>query len=82
MPESEVSSDPRQSVKNKNNVGARLSNVIAAVARLDMFGPPLRSAKTPTKCRLKDCQRTTTHNGGYCSAYHCKLDRERIRQLP
>ena len=31
----------------------------------------------PTKCLLKDCTALTTHNGGYCSAKHCKLDRER-----
>jgi len=26
--------------------------------------------KMPRKCRLKDCQRTTTHNGGFCCAEH------------
>ena len=31
----------------------------------------------PTKCLLPHCAVLTTHNGGYCSAEHCKLDRER-----
>jgi hypothetical protein len=33
--------------------------------------------KQAVKCGLNDCARTTTHNGGYCCAAHCKLDRER-----
>lgn len=36
-----------------------------------------REYMRPNKCRLKDCQRMTAHNGGYCSAEHCKLDREK-----
>ncbi len=46
-----------------------------------IIGPtvrPLRDEKQPRKCGLKDCHHTTTHNGGYCCAAHCKLDRERI----
>ncbi len=27
------------------------------------------------KCLLKDCARMTQHNGGYCSAEHCRKDR-------
>lgn len=33
--------------------------------------------KPGRKCRLPDCQKTTTHNGGYCCAEHCKLHRKR-----
>jgi hypothetical protein len=59
--------------------------VAAAIIGMDGFRP--RKEKQPRKCILKDCQRMTTHNGGYCSAEHCKLDRERKRsnapdQLP
>ena len=56
-----------------------LATMIAAAAIIGMTGRPLRDEKKPGKCGLKDCQRTTTHNGGYCSAAHCKLDRERNR---
>ena len=36
---------------------------------------PSPSIKKRQKCLLKDCNKTTTHNGGYCCAEHCKLDR-------
>lgn len=29
------------------------------------------------KCLLKDCQKMTQHNGGYCCAEHCKKDRKK-----
>ena len=45
-----------------------------------VFGNP-SSKKQPRKCLLKDCTRETTHNGGYCSAAHCRLDRERRKVL-
>jgi hypothetical protein len=53
--------------------------MLAAAAIIGMTGRPLREEKKPRKCGLKDCQRPTTHNGGYCCAEHCKLDRERNR---
>lgn len=56
-----------------------LATMLAAAAIIGMTGRPLRDEKQPRKCRLKDCHRTTTHNGGYCCAAHCKLDRERDR---
>ena len=47
-------------------------------AALDgLFSIPEPKKKQAVKCGLRDCARTTTHNGGYCSAAHCKLDRER-----
>jgi len=36
--------------------------------------------KPERKCRLKDCTRMTTHNGGYCCAKHCTLDRKKRKQ--
>ncbi len=39
-----------------------------------------REYKRPKKCRLKDCQEVTTHNGGYCSAEHCAMDRKLRRK--
>lgn len=33
----------------------------------------------PRRCALPDCQRTTTHNGGYCSAEHCRLHRQKLK---
>lgn len=36
--------------------------------------------KLPKKCLLPDCQRTTTHNGGYCSADHCRLHRQKMKK--
>ncbi len=44
------------------------------------FGLPsfLRSGKKreARKCKLPGCDKTTTHNGGYCCAEHCKQHRE------
>ena len=40
---------------------------------------------TPTKdepkivCSLPDCNKTTSHNGGYCCAEHCIEHREQIK---
>jgi hypothetical protein len=34
--------------------------------------------KVAKKCLLPGCEKTTTHNGGYCCADHC---RERTAQL-
>jgi len=56
-----------------------LATMLAAAVITYMTCRPPRDEKTPRKCLLKDCQRTTTHNGGYCSAAHCKLDRERSK---
>lgn len=56
-----------------------LPTMYAASAILGMTGRPLRDEKPARKCLLKDCQRMTEHNGGYCCADHCKLDRERKR---
>lgn len=44
-----------------------------------IFGTSRPSVKQKVKCGLKDCNRTTTHNGGYCCAKHCQLDRQRKR---
>lgn len=43
------------------------------------FDPSVRS-KARKKCLLPECQQTTSHNGGYCSAAHCKLHREQMKQ--
>lgn len=40
---------------------------------------PSPEVKPERKCRLKDCQRMTKHNGGYCCAKHHKLDKEKIK---
>lgn len=55
------------------------NSLAAAIIAGSMFGTGgiLNSYKTSRKCLLKDCQVFTRHNGGYCCAYHCKLDRER-----
>lgn len=55
-----------------------LITIIAALASVGVTFRP-EEPKKPRKCRLRDCQRMTTHNGGYCSAAHCKQDRERNR---
>lgn len=41
------------------------------------YFPPNPQPKPGRKCRLPDCKETTTHNGGYCCAEHCKLHRQR-----
>lgn len=46
-----------------------------AIAGIDILPAP--KLKKQQKCLLKDCNKTTTHNGGYCCAEHCKLDRSR-----
>lgn len=57
--------------------GIELLSALGILARM----PHLRrSVKPATKCRLPDCTRTTTHNGGYCSAAHCKLHRQRLKE--
>ena len=56
-----------------------LATMLAAAAVLGITGMPLGGEKKKEKkCLLKDCQRTTTHNGGYCCAEHCKLDRIKV----
>lgn len=67
-----------------------LSSALLAVSELALFrgttttyGPILTTRrepkpKTPTRCGLPGCSHTTTHNGGYCCADHCRLhQRER-----
>jgi hypothetical protein len=49
--------------------------IAGMMGMFESFSPPEK--KKARKCGLKDCQNQTTHNGGYCSAKHCKLDRER-----
>ncbi len=34
--------------------------------------------KEGKKCLLPDCDKLTKHNGGYCSAKHCKLHRVKM----
>ena len=43
--------------------------------------PPRRDPppKTPQRCALPGCNHTTTHNGGYCCADHCRLHRRELR---
>jgi hypothetical protein len=38
--------------------------------------PPERTAH---RCGLPGCEATTTHNGGYCCADHCREHRQRQR---
>jgi len=57
------------------------ATLLALTAIVGMTGCLPRNGKRHQKCGLKDCQRTTTHNGGYCCAAHCKLDRERRRAM-
>lgn len=60
-----------------------LAGLALAMGRLPTLSPytslPLAfgGSKQPKKCLLKDCQATTTHNGGYCCADHCKKDRKK-----
>lgn len=35
--------------------------------------------KKPKKCSLPGCEKETYHNGGYCSAQHCKEHRELLK---
>jgi hypothetical protein len=53
-----------------------LPMLAGALAMLGGLGLP-DQPKQSRKCLLKDCQRSTTHNGGYCCADHCRKDRER-----
>jgi len=35
------------------------------------------TATKQKKCLRKECNNTTTHNGGYCSAECCKQDKQK-----
>lgn len=43
----------------------------------EFLRPRFLKGKIKTQCLLKGCEAMTSHNGGYCCARHCKLDRER-----
>ena len=50
------------------------------LSRYDSFGnSSLKSKqeKPMKKCLRKDCDNLTSHNGGYCSAECCKIDRNK-----
>lgn len=47
----------------------------------DFLHPRFPKAKIKTQCLLKGCEEMTSHNGGYCCARHCKLDRERRKAI-
>ena len=64
-------------VKTRN-----LAGIIAAAALLGSLPSRTGDTKPIRKCRLKDCTRMTSHNGGYCCPKHCRLDRERNRSKP
>lgn len=39
-----------------------------------------RSSKPSKECALPECNKKTRHNGGYCSADHCREDARRKKQ--
>lgn len=59
-----------------------MNSMIARIALAAALGavtrPPVK--REESKCRLPDCRRLTTHNGGYCSADHCRLHRKKQKE--
>ena len=63
-------------------IGPLLAGIYSTTPICGYIGSPLADAlggpsyvndldnEQGRKCRLKDCQRTTTHNGGFCCAEH------------
>jgi hypothetical protein len=48
--------------------------------RLPFFGNEKpKSEKQKKKCLLPGCSNLTDHNGGYCSAEHCKQSRNKTK---
>jgi len=43
---------------------------------------PKRKLEIYHKCLLPGCENMTSHNGGYCSAEHCRLHRKGISFPP
>jgi len=59
---------------------------LAALAMLSIGGYPMSlgnfrqyAAPIARKCLLKDCKNFTTHNGGFCSAKHSKMFKDKLR---
>jgi hypothetical protein len=55
-------------------MGGQVPGLLGLVPR--RYNVQYRKAKP---CLLPDCKDTTTHNGGYCCAEHCRLHRARLR---
>jgi len=44
------------------------------------YFPRRRARKTMTVCSFPGCKKLTSHNGGYCSAVHCKRHQAIIKE--
>ena len=63
-------------------MGNNLSGLagMAALAGVNMGNlVPSILVKKEYKCLLPGCEKMTVHNGGYCSAEHCKEHRVMLR---
>ncbi len=47
---------------------------------LDAAIPNKYKPKEEKECLLPECNNTTTHNGGYCCAEHCKEHRRQLKE--
>ncbi len=62
----------------------RKSTAVSAILMASIlagFGDsqPNKEIKSPTKCLLPECEKFTYHNGGFCSAEHCREFKRRLK---
>ena len=69
---------PEEQKQNRPSAVELITAIYGICAPIPLWRPI--EEKPLKKCLLPGCENMTRHNGGYCCAEHCRLDKRRRGQ--